>query len=735
MRKLPALPARCGLVCLVFLYIGPAVFYSLITPLFEAPDEVWHYAYVRYLVEKRALPPLTGEDTGAYQEVGQPPLYYAVAALLSRWASDDDLENLMWHNPGFGYQAGGTVNDNKNMLIHTEAERFPWRGAVLAVRLARLASLFFGVLTVVAAWGLGQEAFPERPELAFAVAALAALTPQFLFISGIVNNDSAAAAVSTLVLWMLARTLNRGVTLGRSLLTGIAVGLAALTKSSLLLLLPLALAVVGGEMLRRPARARATITLSALLLSACATGGWWYLRNALVYNDPLAVQVHVNTPWGRLSPASLRMILSELPAVYRSFWGAFGWGHVEFPRWVYLALAVAPVSSLAGWVGGLKHRRIPGRRAILLLALVWWALMVAALLEWMRRVEAPHGRLLFPALAAQTVLLVGGWAALPHLPFPQITLAFLLVLNLLTPPAVIRPAFAPPALTSPAEAARKVQGTELIYGGVVRLLGASLDKKSVSPGEVLKVRVCWEGLAAMERDYTVFVHLVGRDNIRVGERHTYPGLGRFPTSLWPPGQAFCDVYRIRVVEWAPVPELYDVVVGLYDANTGERLPVHTPWGAEVGLPIVAQVRVASSGASAGLPGDAHPLAYRLGEQIALVGYRVSGEIRSGELLTVTLYWRAIEAPQEDYTVFLHLLGEGGGRPLAQDDSAPRRGRYPTSAWVAGEVVPDEHVLALPPLENVPHVQLGVGMYSRATLERLPVTGPDGPLPDGIILLR
>ncbi|MCX7681806.1 MAG: DUF2142 domain-containing protein [Anaerolineae bacterium] len=735
MHGSPGLPARYRLIWLMLLFAGLATCYTLMTPLFEAPDEVWHYAYVRYLVEKRALPPLSGEESGAYQEVGQPPLYYAVAALLSGWAPDDDLAHLMWHNPGFGYQAGGTVNDNKNMLIHTAAERFPWRGAVLAIRLARMAALAFGLLAVVGAWGLGREAFPEQPGLALGVAAAVALTPQFLFISGVVNNDSAAAATATLALWLLARILNHGVTLRRALLTGVAVGLAALTKSSLLLLVPLALIAVGVNTIRRVSSTRGVTTLLVLFLSACATGGWWYVRNAWLYHDPLAVQVHVNTPWGRTSPASLGVILSALPAVYRSFWGAFGWGHVEFPVWVYLFIAIGPALSLAGWVNALIRRRhTPGRRAILLLALAWWILIGAALLAWMRRVEAPHGRLLFPAIAAQAVLLVGGWAALPRIPVLPVALTFLVVLNLLTPPAVIWPAFAPPALTAPAEAARTVQGTELFYGNVARLLGVSLDRASVSPGEVLKVRACWEGLAAMKRDYTVFVHLVGRDNMRVGERHTYPGLGRFPTSLWPPGRAFCDLYRVRVVEWAPVPELYDVVVGLYDAETGERLPVHAPDGAEVGLPILTQVRVALPRAAAELPEDARPVNYRLGERIALVGYQVAGEIRSGELLTVTLYWQAIEPPEEDYVVFVHLLGGGSAKPLAQDDSPPRAGRYPTSAWQAGEVIPDEHVLALPPL-GVGDAQLGVGMYRRVTLERLPVTGPDGPLPDGIILLR
>jgi hypothetical protein len=724
-------------VWLLAVFVGLAAFYSLMTPLFEAPDEVWHYAYVRYLAEKHRLPPLGGDESGAYQEAGQPPVYYAVAALISGLAPDDDLEALMWHTPGFGYQAGGTVNDNKNMLIHTEAERFPWHGAVLAIRLARVASLAFGLLTVVAAWGLGEEAFPEHPAVAFGVAAMVALTPQFLFLCGVVSNDSAAAATATLVLWMLARALNHGVTLRYSVLLGVATGLAALTKTSLLLLFPLALLVVSIVTLRHQGVRRAVAVSSVLLISACTTGGWWYARNALLYHDPLAVQVHLNTPWGRAAPASMKTILADLPAVYRSYWGAFGWGHVEFPVWVYLACGVAPLSSLAGWINALLHRSLPRRRAIFLLALTWWMLVGAALLEWMRRVEAPHGRLLFPAIAALSLLLAGGWAALPRIPVPQGVFISLLILNLLTPVMVIHPAFAPPVLLPPSEAIRKVQGTELIYADVARLLGVSLDRTSASPGSVLKVRACWEGLAAMKQDYTVFVQLIGRENARVGERHTYPGLGRFPTSRWPPGQAFCDVYRVRISEWAPVPELYDVVIGLYDADTGERLPVRTSWGGEVGLPVATQVRIAAPDMHAGLPADVRPASYRLGAEIMLIGYRLSGEIRSGEPLTVTLYWQATGRPSGDYVVFIHLLDKSGAEAtiLAQDDRPPRYGRYPTSAWQAGEVIPDEHVLTIPSLNDARDIQLMAGMYHPATLERLPVSGPEGPLPDGLIPLR
>ncbi|RLC65779.1 MAG: hypothetical protein DRI48_06235 [Chloroflexi bacterium] len=347
--------------------------------------------------------------------------------------------------------------------------------------------------------------------------------------------------------------------------------------------------------------------------------------------------------------------------------------------------------------------------------------------------------MLFPAIGAGAVLVVGGWAMLPRprsTRLMSIFLVCLVILSLVTPWTVIRPAFAPPRLTSPANAAATVRGRELIYGNVARLLGVSVDRTSVAPEGRLKVRACWEALAPMEENYTVFVHLVGRDDTRVAERHTYPGLGRFPTSLWPVGQAFCDVYRIRVEDWAPAPELYDLVVGLYEASTGERLDVHDAEGNLVKFPTVAQVRVAPRPPLAKLPDDAHPLDYRLGERITLVGYRLSGTtLQSNAPLTVTLYWRANARPARNYTVFVHLVDETG-RLLAQHDGPPRYGRYPTLAWQAGDVIPDQHVLMVPslPLEQRGELRLVTGMYCSDTMERLPVADSNGALPEWLIPL-
>lgn len=730
MKYLPRFPHP--LTALLGIFVALTLCYSLATPLFEAPDEVWHYAYVRWLAEGHGLPALHNNASGANQEVAQPPLYYATAALLSAPFDDSDLDALFWHNPGFGYQAPADWPDNKNMLIHTEREAFPWRGAVAAVRAARLTSLLFGVLAVLATWGLTWETLHDRRAALWA-AALVACLPQFAFLSGVVSNDTAAAALAAAALWSAAHILRVGPRRASVALAGALVGLAALTKVSAVALLPLIAAALLWEGYARTRRPLANLRpLLLFLLVALSVGGWWYARNGLLYHDPLALHQHTDTLWGRAEPATLTTLLRELPLVYRSFWAAFGWGHVQYAPWVYTALGLLPLAALWGWARRGLTRRWPAQWAGVLIATLWCGAIAAALLQWMRMVEAPHGRLLLPAVGAWALLMVGGWRGLPKAGryAARGLLGGLLTLAWLAPLLVIRPAFAPPRLQPPAEAAATVAGPALDFDGRIRLLGTSVENASAAPGDWVAVRACWEALAPSAEDDTVFVQFIGADTSRVGERSTYPGLGRFPTSRWPVGRAFCDTYRVRVEPWAPTPELYAVVVGLYGAEPEDRLPITDQDGNPIGLPVVGQLHIAPENPPA--VAAAYPLDYRLGQAIRLRGYDIT-PLQSGRPLTLTLIWEAVAPPQTEYTVFVHLT-DAAGLSVAQGDGPPRAGRYPTSAWQAGDVIRDAHVLRLPALAPGQSLRLDVGLYNPLTGERAPVIGPEGPVPDNSIPL-
>jgi 4-amino-4-deoxy-L-arabinose transferase-like glycosyltransferase len=728
---------------LIFAFLVLGLIYTVTVPLFEAPDEPWHFSYIRYVAEGHGLPSLLNNDSGAYQEVGQPPLYYLVAALVTAPVRADDLRGMMWHNPGFGYHAPGTVNDNKNLLIHTDREAFPPHGAALAIHLARLVSLAFGALTVLATWGLAQEVFPNSASIPLLAAALVALTPQFVFMSSVASNDSSAAALSTATLWAIARMWRLGVTVRRAALTGLLVGLASLTKTSTVLLGVFAAVAVlfrlqtahGGPRSVVGGRWSHAVVLTAVAL---AVGGWWYARNGWLYGDPLGLSAHLNTPWARPAPVSLSSVLPTLPMVYRSFWGAFGWGNVEMSPLIYYAIATVLIASMIGWIvpepsdgrasqaQNLTSEARNREFAILLMCVLWCGAVLASLLRWNQQVEAPHGRLLFPVIGAFALLLVGGLARLPrpHTVLGIVVTGFLL-LSLAAPFVYIQPAYAQPELFPLQVISSRgpaVSGRNLLYGTQAWLIGFALDRPSVSAGEWLNVTLCWTAARAMTGNYAVFIHLLGRENLVVGARTTYPGLGRFPTSLWPVGRAFCDTIPVRVEAWTPVPELYAIEVGLHDPKTDDRLEAaDASSGQIVAPPVVGRIRVAPLQPLHVAPQRATQADF---DPAVLIGFDAPDQARPGELLLLRLYWRAVAALPRDYTVFVHLL-DGTGRLVAQADSEPRNGAYPTSAWVAGDVIPDDHVLSLP-ADLVPgDYTLSVGLYLAPDGPRRPLTSQSG----------
>ena len=76
----------------------------------------------------------------------------------------------------------------------------------------------------------------------------------------------------------------------------------------------------------------------------------------------------------------------------------------------------------------------------------------------------------------------------------------------------------------------------------------------------------------MEVSYTVFVHLLDRENRIWGQRDGLPGNGVLQTTGWVKGEVITDEHEFTVKPDAP-PDEYLIEVGLYNAQTGQRLPV------------------------------------------------------------------------------------------------------------------------------------------------------------------
>jgi hypothetical protein len=133
------------------------------------------------------------------------------------------------------------------------------------------------------------------------------------------------------------------------------------------------------------------------------------------------------------------------------------------------------------------------------------------------------------------------------------------------------------------------------------------------------------------------------------------------------------------------------------------------------------LRLALYGTPARLP-PRQPLNVNLEEGITLLSYSLAEEeVRAGEIVRLTLFWRSEAEVDERYKVFIHLL-DGEGCLLAQRDSEPVGGSRPTTTWAPGEVIADNYGVLLP--EDLPpaNYHLVVGIYLPSTGERLSVLG-------------
>ncbi len=270
---------RWYLPVIVLAYILLASVYSVSAPIFEAPDEVWHYGYVYWVAAGNGLPAPDRGDGQAFwaQEGSQPPLYYLMAGLLTRPLTQaltaGDWAGSVRYNPHAAVGNAASFG-NRNYLVHGAWDRWPWHGIALAAHATRLLSIVLGAVTVVFTYLIARRLAPRWELVAGLAAALVAFNPQFLFLTASVSNDNLVTAIGAVGVWLCLRTAAGGMRppLRALLALGVVVGLAALAKLSGLLLCGLALTAlaISGWRLRSW---RIWLGGSALVLLVAAGGG------------------------------------------------------------------------------------------------------------------------------------------------------------------------------------------------------------------------------------------------------------------------------------------------------------------------------------------------------------------------------------------------------------------------------------------------------------------------------
>ena len=231
------------------------------------------------------------------------------------------------------------------------------------------------------------------------------------------------------------------------------------------------------------------------------------------------------------------------------------------------------------------------------------------------------------------------------------------------------------------------------------LLGSSLETPVAPQGGLLFFTLFWR-VESHVPDQPVGIRMSAPRDVIYALSTASPVHDTYPFDEWRPGEVVADRYGLRVPA--------DALPGEYALEARVRPGEWIPFGT---------VRVEETQRRFDVPPIAHPVGATFGDQIELLGYDLN---QTREAIDLTLYWRALKTPGDDYTVFTHLLDaasvQRGGK-----DNPPVNGTYSTSLWIEGEVIEDIYTIPIPAGAPPGEYTIEVGLYRFDTGERLPLS--------------
>ncbi len=727
------------------LYVIAGVLSAAQSPVLDVSDEPRHFAYVQHLANGGPLPVqrVGASETDApwHQEGSQPPLYYALAGLIARPFDRTDFADVWRFNPHARLGRADTTH-NWNQIVPPNPNAAPRGATASAVLVIRLLGVVFGGIAVLCTYAFARELRPGSAELAPLAAGLTAFNPMFVHIMASVNNDTLTTALASWALVLGARMIRRGVTVGRALVLGCALGAAALSKTSglaLVIVVPLAV-LLHALRARTPLRALLA-PACALAVAVAAIAGWFYVRNWALYGEPTGTQMMAAIAGPREAPPTLFELIGEWRGFLMAYIGLFGAVNIPMHGLIYdlfyalliaagMGLLLRVRDTLRGAPGSVSHDR--AEVSIALMAFAALAVAFAALVRWTLMTLASQGRLLFPLIAAISTLCAAGLlrllSAAPRavvIAVPRMLLAALCALTLLAPVIYVRPAYALPARGMDEAVLPLDRRTELVFGDVLRWIGYRVDTPAqrVRPGELLDVTLYWQALKPVDQDYSLFIKLFAPDQAELVNIDTYPGGGTYPTRYWRVGEIVADRYRMRLPESVTVtlPALLEIDAGVYlysrDAAASRTLDTRDRAGAPTGrqrYPVAVLSPVQSRVIA--------PSAPRFS---AANVSRAAVSIEGPDRVTLELSLDFTGVVEREYTLFVHVL-DAAGKLLGQGD-AP--GRLPPRWWRRGDGVRDRWPVVLSaPLTPGETYTVRYGLYTESAtgvFERMPAFDASG----------
>jgi len=642
LSSLQTLPFQ-WLLPLAFFCVGLLYLYA--SPHFESPDSIYHLGVIKWIADEGTLPTQTDDHEYLYgHEASQPPLYYLLMSLVWSALDTSDFDDFFQLNP-LVYMGHPDRLGNRNLVFYRQPYPPDLQGASLALYVIRLLTLGLATATVAAIYQSARTVLPDHPGFALLAGALTAFNPMFLFISTSISNDVLVTMFASLSCWLALLTLRYGFDARRSLVLGILIALAILSKLSGLTLAPV-VGLAGLWLLWRTSDRRGfVIFFGAIALVPLLLAGWWFIRNLTLYGELFGTATMLENFGGRSIPLA-QLLLGEFVGLRISYWGLFGSFSIFTNHIHYLVMdAVSLIGAFGLLIFLAKNRRNRFRISAAGFLGIYLAIGGVMLIWWALQTTASTGRLLFPYVTSISILLALGLGAL-RVP-PLFIVLPMFAFSIAAPFLYIIPQYDHPPKVDriPATAVE----TTIRWDDIALVAYESPAPARWAPGDEIPLTLYWRPLKATDEPQALFISLITTAGEALATIDSFPGWGTLPTTWWGDDVIYRDDYILQILEEARGFSDVRLHIGWYIFPKGSNIQPMLESGEPAGAFTIPIGVFVDGAARETLVPDALESGAVFGDAIRLDGWRFS----EGRILE--LAWRLTREIGGDLRVFAIVL--------------------------------------------------------------------------------
>ncbi|MDQ3524554.1 MAG: glycosyltransferase family 39 protein [Chloroflexota bacterium] len=355
---------------LLILFLAKGVIFTFVFEPFSGHDEVAHYAYLQILVEEQRIPVIPDPVAfDANYSMANPPHFDAFPSYMEEysrfttpdWYKDADTGQVYAAVTFLGNHlpSGWIYTANHPPLYYLLVAPVYWMTADASpeaqLYALRLAAIPLGMLTVLFAFLTARRLFPRDRFLAVTVPTLVAFQPQIAYEAAMLNNDILAIATTSACIYLIVVGLQNRFTVGLCAWLGLVLGLAMISKSTALVVMP----VIAVAMIARLGwkNVREWLPKGAFVLGITAViAAPWYAHMLATYGNFTAFDRIQTLQWWNYSGGNRPGILEQLTNPnfawmrWRETWGEFGWRLIPLGESLLEALFLLSVVALAGFL-------------------------------------------------------------------------------------------------------------------------------------------------------------------------------------------------------------------------------------------------------------------------------------------------------------------------------------------------------------------------------------------------